>query len=114
MWATALLVCEVMSTIEVQIAACVLEAWLDGKSGLAADEIATAIGAPVGKVRRAISDAHGAVPGTSYFKGERPTFSRNYPDMQVGFKAVGMYRPDDDAIRCEVKRLRELTLNTNR
>jgi len=88
------------------IAAYVLQAWVDGKDGVAADEIAAGLGVPVGRVRRAINDGHGTVRGVRYAQGERVTYSRNYPGMQAGVVKVGIYYPDHDALRAEVRRLR--------
>jgi hypothetical protein len=94
-----------IARVRVDIAKAVLGAWLAGKEGLTVKEIAAAIHLSETAVRRHMNGA--PVKGTRYFQGEKQTFSKDYPGMQAGVVRVGMYAPDDEALRAEIRGLRD-------
>lgn len=61
--------------------------------------IATALACSESKVRKAIADANGFVPGVTMHEESRPTYSRSYPGMEHGARKVWTYSPTREALR---------------
>jgi hypothetical protein len=91
-------------TVEM-VAKAVLEGWLAGKDGVSVEDLAVALLVSAGTVRRFMNEHQCMPEGCRYTHAYKERFDRNYGQPLPPAK-VQAWRPEEDAIRDEIKRLR--------
>lgn len=71
---------------EEQVRDFIFRAYIDGGKGVTAQEIAEAVGLPIGAVRRCLwgKSRNHALDGCDTWYDHRPSMSRDYPGFQTG------------------------------
>jgi DNA-directed RNA polymerase specialized sigma subunit len=95
-----------MNTAEA-IRAAIMEMYVETGKPATAAEIATRCGMTQTKVTRTLVDAQEfALDGIEMTEETRPAYSRNYPWMVTGERAVRVFAPTREAMRAELIRAR--------
>lgn len=76
-------------------------------------EIAQTMSWSESKVRRVMDAHHGMPNGMTYDDSAVETYSRNYPGMQHGYKAVRVYGPTRDTMRERIQYLERAVAYNN-